>query len=122
MGAAVRDLQNIRLSVGLQSPDNEEKLRERRQVWQERCPIYLALTKPVAMTCQFHINSVEAARLVVCFSSWRWSDGGNRVYDSSSRFTDPLLVLRTSSLASVLFVICGQIDLSRFFRRTLRAR
>jgi uncharacterized OsmC-like protein len=61
MGAAVPDLQNIRLSVQLQSADSEEKVRELCQVWQERCPIYLALTKALAVTCQFDINSVGAA-------------------------------------------------------------
>jgi uncharacterized OsmC-like protein len=45
MGAAAPDLQNIRLSVRLQSPDKEEKVRKLYQVWQGRCPIYLALTK-----------------------------------------------------------------------------
>jgi uncharacterized OsmC-like protein len=58
MGTAVPDLQNIRLSVRVQSADKEEKVRALCQIWQERCPIYLALTKPLSVSCQFDIAGV----------------------------------------------------------------
>jgi uncharacterized OsmC-like protein len=63
MGTAVPDLQNIRLSVRVQSADEEEKVRALCQIWQERCPIYLALTKSLPVTCQFDITGVAPKNL-----------------------------------------------------------
>ena len=63
MGAAVPDLQNIRLSIRVQSADKQEKVRELCQLWQKRCPIYLALTKPLPVTCEFDITGVAPRNL-----------------------------------------------------------
>jgi uncharacterized OsmC-like protein len=40
------DLQNIRV----QSPDSESDVQQLYQAWQERCPIYLALTKAMSVS------------------------------------------------------------------------
>src|SRR5918995_5568734 len=40
------DLQNIRV----QSPDSESDVQQLSQAWQERCPIYLALTKAMSVS------------------------------------------------------------------------
>jgi uncharacterized OsmC-like protein len=45
MAGAEPDLKNVRLDVRVQSPDGEEEVRRVYDAWQERCPIYLALTK-----------------------------------------------------------------------------
>lgn len=61
MPDAVPDLQNVQLTVQIQSPDSEDKVRELQQVWLERCPIYLALTKPVHVKTNFEINGSDGA-------------------------------------------------------------
>jgi len=45
MDGVAADLQNIRLDIMVQSPDSERDVQKIYQAWQERCPIYLALTK-----------------------------------------------------------------------------
>ncbi len=41
---AVPDLQNIQVTITVQTPDPDEHVQRLYQVWRERCPIYLALT------------------------------------------------------------------------------
>lgn len=45
MVGAEPDLQNIRLDIRLESPDDESDVQKIYEAWRERCPIYLALTK-----------------------------------------------------------------------------
>lgn len=47
------DLANVTLDVSVDSPDGEAALAEIARVWQERCPIYLALTKPTDVAVRF---------------------------------------------------------------------
>ena len=49
------DLQNLRLTITIQSPDGEPQVRNLYQAWRERCPIYLALTKGLAVTTTLEI-------------------------------------------------------------------
>ena len=44
------DLQNIRLDIRVQPPDSESNVQHLYQAWQERCPIYLALTKAMSVS------------------------------------------------------------------------
>ena len=44
------DLRNIRLDIRVQSPDGESDVQQLYQAWQERCPIYLALTKAMSVS------------------------------------------------------------------------
>ncbi|HEX9942448.1 MAG TPA: OsmC family protein [Thermoanaerobaculia bacterium] len=44
LGGAVPDLQNIVLSIAIDSPDPQEKIDALFAVWRKRCPVYLALT------------------------------------------------------------------------------
>jgi len=48
------DLSNIGLTITLRSSEPEDAVRRVYQAWQERCPVYLALTKalPVATTLE----------------------------------------------------------------------
>jgi uncharacterized OsmC-like protein len=44
------DVRNVGLTIAIQSRKDEDAVRRVYQAWQERCPVYLALTKalPVA--------------------------------------------------------------------------
>lgn len=48
------DLQNISLDVAVDSPDGDTAIKQIADVWQERCPIYLVLTKPNDVAFNFH--------------------------------------------------------------------
>src|ERR687893_2491400 len=45
MADAAPDLQNIRLDIRVQSPDDESDVQKLYEAWRERCPICLALIK-----------------------------------------------------------------------------
>jgi uncharacterized OsmC-like protein len=47
MADAVPDLQDLELAIHIRSPDSEEKVQGVYQAWLERCPVYLALAKPM---------------------------------------------------------------------------
>jgi uncharacterized OsmC-like protein len=47
------DLANVTVDVSVDSPDGETGVAEIARVWQERCPIYLALTKPNDVAVSF---------------------------------------------------------------------
>ncbi len=53
MGDAVPDLQSMRLDVRVESPDGEAAVKQLADAWQERCPIYLALTKATDISLSF---------------------------------------------------------------------
>lgn len=46
-------LGNLRLEVTVESPDGDEAVQRIAAVWQERCPIYLALLKPSDVALSF---------------------------------------------------------------------
>lgn len=48
------DLRNVSLDVTVQSPDGDTGVKKVAEVWQQRCPIYLALVKPTDVAVQFH--------------------------------------------------------------------
>lgn len=53
MDGADPALGNLTLDVSVESPDGEGAVAELARVWQERCPIYLALQKPNDIAVQF---------------------------------------------------------------------
>ncbi|MDP8970779.1 MAG: OsmC family protein [Actinomycetota bacterium] len=53
MDGAEPDLRNVTLDVSVDSPDGEAAVAELARVWQERCPIYLALQKPTGVAVRF---------------------------------------------------------------------
>ena len=53
MDGAVPDLTNVSLDVAIESPDGEGAAAALAEVWQERCPIYLALRKPTDVAIHF---------------------------------------------------------------------
>jgi uncharacterized OsmC-like protein len=58
MAGAEPDLHNIRLDIRVQSPDGESDVQKIYEAWQERCPIYLALTK--AMNVSLNMETAQA--------------------------------------------------------------
>ena len=56
MEGAIPDLQNVQVAIQIQSSDNEENVRKLYQVWQERCPVYLALIKPLPVSTSLEIK------------------------------------------------------------------
>jgi uncharacterized OsmC-like protein len=56
MDNAAPDLSNIGLKIALQSSDPEDALRRVYQAWQERCPVYLALTKALPVATALEIK------------------------------------------------------------------
>ncbi len=57
MQGAAPDLENVQLSIQVRSPDSEERVQQLYRVWQERCPIYLALVKPLQVSTQLRVVS-----------------------------------------------------------------
>ncbi len=53
---AVPDLQNIQVTISVQTPDADEQVQRLYQVWRERCPIYLALTKAQQVSTALEIQ------------------------------------------------------------------
>ena len=53
IGGAAPDLANLSVDVSIQSPDGEAGVGKIADVWQQRCPIYLALLKPTDVSVQF---------------------------------------------------------------------
>lgn len=53
MGGAEPDLRNLSLEVSVVSPDGPAGVARIAAVWQERCPIYLALIKPMDVSVTF---------------------------------------------------------------------
>ena len=49
MPGAVPDLQDLEIAIRIQSPDSEDKVQALYRAWLERCPVYLALTKPLSI-------------------------------------------------------------------------
>lgn len=53
MNGAEPGLRNLSLDVSVESPDGDAAVKQIADVWEERCPIYLALAKPVGVSLQF---------------------------------------------------------------------
>lgn len=53
MNGAEPDLRNLSLEVSVESPDGDAAVKQVAEVWQERCPIYLALVKPIDVAISF---------------------------------------------------------------------
>jgi len=50
MDGVAADLAAIELDIQVSSPEPEERIQELYRVWLERCPVYLAIAKPNAIT------------------------------------------------------------------------
>ncbi len=53
LAGAEPDLQRLSLEVSVKSPDGQDAVDLIAEVWQQRCPIYLALTKPTDVAVNF---------------------------------------------------------------------
>ncbi|MDP9442020.1 MAG: OsmC family protein [Actinomycetota bacterium] len=53
LAGAEPDLRRVSLEVSVESPDGEDAVARIAEVWQRRCPIYLALVKPTDVAVSF---------------------------------------------------------------------
>jgi uncharacterized OsmC-like protein len=49
MRGATPDLENLEITIQIHSPEPEEKVQALYRAWLNRCPVYLALTKPLTI-------------------------------------------------------------------------
>jgi uncharacterized OsmC-like protein len=49
MPGAFADLQDLEITIRIQSPDSDEKVQKLYLAWLQRSPVYLALAKPLAV-------------------------------------------------------------------------
>jgi uncharacterized OsmC-like protein len=49
MPGAVPDIEDLEVHIEIQSPDSDEQVQQLYVAWRERCPVYLALTKPMSV-------------------------------------------------------------------------
>lgn len=52
MPGAIPDLQDLELAIRIESPEPEDRIETLYRAWLERCPVYLALTKPQTLRTQ----------------------------------------------------------------------
>jgi uncharacterized OsmC-like protein len=53
MDGAQPDLTEVSVEIQVVSPEPADRLRRLFEVWQERCPVYLALVKPMSVRTTF---------------------------------------------------------------------
>jgi uncharacterized OsmC-like protein len=56
LDGASPDLTDVELEVEITSPQDERAVRGVIQAWTERCPVYLAMIKPMRVATRFEIN------------------------------------------------------------------
>ncbi len=56
MDGVAPDVGNVGLSIAIQSPEDAHAVRRVYQAWQERCPVYLALTKALSVATTLDIK------------------------------------------------------------------
>jgi uncharacterized OsmC-like protein len=56
MDSIAPDVRNVSLSIAIRSPEDEHAVRRVYQAWQERCPVYLALTKALSVATTLDIK------------------------------------------------------------------
>lgn len=49
MPGAAPDIQDVEISIQITSPDGEEQVQRLYRAWLDRCPVYLALTRPLSV-------------------------------------------------------------------------
>lgn len=53
IGGAAPDLQDLRIEVVVTSPDGDDAVATIAEAWRDRCPIYLAMTRPLDVAVDF---------------------------------------------------------------------
>ncbi len=56
LDGAAPDLEDIELDIEISSPENERDVQGVVQAWTERCPVYLALTRPMKVATKVEIK------------------------------------------------------------------
>ncbi len=63
MDEAVADLTNLELEIRITSPEPQERIDDLYRVWLERCPIYLAISKPNPVTTRLTTGEATATEV-----------------------------------------------------------
>jgi uncharacterized OsmC-like protein len=64
MPGTAPDIQDLEVNIQITSPESEEKVQRLYQAWLQRCPVYLALTKPLKIRVfADHSGSFSALRV-----------------------------------------------------------
>lgn len=58
MEGARSEFQNLQLAIQIRSTDTPENVQKLYQTWRERCPIYLALVQPLAVSTSLEIKGM----------------------------------------------------------------
>ena len=58
---ALPDLSDVEIEIRITSPAPQERIDELRRVWEERCPIYLAITRPNAVALRLTVAEPAAS-------------------------------------------------------------
>ena len=61
ISGAVPDLGDVQLEIQITSPEPPERIAQLLQVWEERCPIYLAITKPNGVALRLTVAEAATA-------------------------------------------------------------
>ncbi len=61
MAGVAPDFQNLQLAIIVKSPDSEAKVQELYRVWLERCPIYLGITRGLAVKASLEVESYSGS-------------------------------------------------------------
>jgi len=56
MNSVAPDVRNVGLTIAIQSRKDENAIRRVYHAWQERCPVYLALTKALPVATSLDIK------------------------------------------------------------------
>ena len=56
MNGVAPDVRNVSLTIAIRSPEDEQTVRRVYEAWQERCPVYLALTKALTVATTLDIK------------------------------------------------------------------
>jgi uncharacterized OsmC-like protein len=59
MPGAEADMQDLAITITIQSPDSDEKVQSLYEAWLERCPVYLSLIKPLSVRTSLDRTSSE---------------------------------------------------------------
>jgi uncharacterized OsmC-like protein len=62
MPGAVPDLGDVAVEIAVDSPEPADRLQQLFDVWKERCPVYLALVRPVQVQATLTVESAPGGR------------------------------------------------------------
>ena len=59
VGDATGDIENVSLTVTINSDDNQDKIEKLLEIWKQRAPVYLCFQKPVQISTTLILKKIE---------------------------------------------------------------